>query len=155
MVCASGMLIANLSSRLRLASSSFVILIISTDSLVEKRKKASCHFCCLESWTQLSFSVITPVLPLLPLKSFHVHIGNIYILFCVRVCECESQSVMSNSLQPHGLYSPWNSSAQNTGVGSLSLLQGIFPTQGLNPGLLHCRRILYQLSTAQSYLTSV
>ena len=45
----------------------------------------------------------------------------------------------------HGLYSPWNSPSQNT-VGSLSLLQGIFPTQGLNPGLPHCRRILYQLS---------
>ena len=42
---------------------------------------------------------------------------------------------MSNSLQPHGLYSPWNSSGQNTGVGGLSLLQGIFPTQGSNPGL--------------------
>ena len=36
--------------------------------------------------------------------------------------------------------------AQNTGVGSLSLLQGIFPTQGSNPGLPHCRRILYQPS---------
>ena len=35
---------------------------------------------------------------------------------------------------------------QNTGVGSLSLLQGIFPTQGSNPGLPHCRQILYQLS---------
>ena len=43
-------------------------------------------------------------------------------------------------------YSPWNSPGQNTGVGSLFLLQGIFPTQGLNPGLLHCRQILYQLS---------
>ena len=53
---------------------------------------------------------------------------------------------MSNSLWPHGLYSPWNSPGQNTGVGSLSLLQGIFPTQGLNPGLPHCRQILYQLS---------
>ena len=58
----------------------------------------------------------------------------------------ESCSVMSNSLQPHGLYSPWNSPGQNTGVGSLSLLQGIFPTQGSNPGLMHCRWILYQLS---------
>ena len=44
------------------------------------------------------------------------------------------------------LYSPWNSPGQNTGAGSLSLLQGIFPTQRSNPGLLHCRRILYQLS---------
>ena len=53
---------------------------------------------------------------------------------------------MSDSLRPHGLYRPWNSSGQNTGVGSLSLLQGIFPNQGLNPGLPHCRQILYQLS---------
>ena len=50
------------------------------------------------------------------------------------------------TLWPHGLYSPWNSLGQNTGVGSLSLLQGIFPTQESNPGLLHCRWILYQLS---------
>ena len=40
--------------------------------------------------------------------------------------------VMSSSLWSHGLYSPWNSPGQNIGVGSLSLLQGIFPTQGLN-----------------------
>ena len=52
---------------------------------------------------------------------------------------------MSNSLWPHGLYSPWNSPGQNTGVGNRSLLQGIFPTQGSNPGLPHCRQILYQL----------
>ena len=58
----------------------------------------------------------------------------------------ESCSVVSNSLRPHGLYSPWNSPGQNTGIGSLSLLQRIFPTQGLNPSLLHCRQILYQLS---------
>ena len=50
------------------------------------------------------------------------------------------------TLWPQGLYSPWNSPGQNTGVGSLSLLQGIFPNQGLNPGLPHCRQILYQLS---------
>jgi len=42
--------------------------------------------------------------------------------------------------------SPWNSPGQNTSVGSCSLLQGIFPTQGSNPGLPLCRRILYQLS---------
>ena len=53
---------------------------------------------------------------------------------------------MANSLQPHGVLSPWNSAGQNTGVGSLSLLQRIFPTQGSNPGLLHSRWILYQLS---------
>ena len=53
---------------------------------------------------------------------------------------------MSDSLWPHGLYSRWNSPGQNTGVGSLSLLQGIFPTQGLNPGPPHYSQILYQLS---------
>ena len=58
----------------------------------------------------------------------------------------KSRSVVSDSLWSCGLYSPWNSPGQNTGVGSLSLLQGIFTTQGLNPGLLHCRWILYQLS---------
>ena len=52
-----------------------------------------------------------------------------------RVKWSESCSVVSDFLQPHGLYSPWNSPGQNTGVGSLSLLQGIFPTQGSNPGL--------------------
>ena len=60
--------------------------------------------------------------------------------------ESESHSVVSDSLRPHGLYCSRNSPGQNTGVGSLSLLQGIFPTQGSNPGLPHCRRILYQLS---------
>ena len=49
--------------------------------------------------------------------------------------ESESLSVVSDSLWPHGLYSPWNSSGQNTGVGRLSLLQGIFPTQGKTPGI--------------------
>ena len=44
------------------------------------------------------------------------------------------------------LYSPWNSPSQNTGMGSHSLLQGIFPTQGSSPGLPYCRQILYQLS---------
>ena len=44
------------------------------------------------------------------------------------------------------IYSPWHSPGQNTGVGSRSFLQGIFPTQGSNPGLLHCRQVLYQLS---------
>ena len=53
---------------------------------------------------------------------------------------------MSNPLQPHGLYSSRNSPGQNTGMSSLSLLQGIFPTQGWNPGLLYCKQILYQLS---------
>ena len=67
--------------------------------------------------------------------------------------ESESRSVVSSSLWPHGLHSPWNSPCQNTGVGSLSLLQGIF--QGLNPGLPHCRQILYQLSHKRNPLHSI
>ena len=66
------------------------------------------------------------------------------------VTESESHSVVSDSLQLHGLYSPWNSPGQSTEVGSLSVLQGIFPTQGSNPGLLHFRRVLYQLSHKRS-----
>ena len=58
---------------------------------------------------------------------------------------CESES-RSDIFQPHRPYSPWNSPGQNTGVGICSLLQGIFPTQGSDPGLPHCRCILYQLS---------
>ena len=60
--------------------------------------------------------------------------------------ESESHSVVSDSLQPHGLYSPWNFLCKNTGVGSLSLLQRIFLTQESNWGLRHYRRIVYQLS---------
>ena len=63
-------------------------------------------------------------------------------LSCVRLFA----TPWSDSLWPHGLYSPWDSPGQNTGVGNLSLLQGIFPTQGSNPGLPRCRQILYQLS---------
>ena len=51
---------------------------------------------------------------------------------------------------PWRLYSPWNSPGQNTGVESHSLLQGIFLIQGSNPGLPHCRQILYQLSHQRS-----
>ena len=58
----------------------------------------------------------------------------------------ESLSVVSNSLRPHGLDSPWNSPGQNTGVGSRSLLQGILYTQGSNAGLSLCSQIPHQLS---------
>ena len=58
----------------------------------------------------------------------------------------ESHSVVFDCLWSLSLYSPWNSPGQNTELGSLSLLQGIFPTQGSNPGILSCRWILYQLS---------
>ena len=62
-----------------------------------------------------------------------------------------SRLVKSKSLRPHwtvALQAPLsvNSPGKNTGVGCHALLLGIFPTQGLNPGLLHFERILYQLS---------
>ena len=75
-----------------------------------------------------------------------LHLGSLHSPAWVSEWVSESRSVMSNSLWPHELYSPWNSPGWNTGVGSLSLLQGIFPTQVSNPGLLHGRQILYQLS---------
>ena len=64
--------------------------------------------------------------------------------------ESENHSVGSDSLRPHGLYNVPNFQGQNTAVGSCSLLQGIFPTQGSNPGIPHCRQILYQLSHQES-----
>ena len=109
----------------------------------------------------------------------------IRFFFLINPWMCESRSIVSDYLWPHGLYSPWNSPGQNTGVGNhslhqgifptqdwtqvshiaggfftiwvtreaqeywngcLSLLQGLFLTQELNQGLLHCRWILYQLS---------
>ena len=75
-------------------------------------------------------------------------VGNICFVckraFWVKVAQ--SCPTLRNPME----YSPWNSPVQNTGVDSLSLLQGIFPTWGLNLGLLHCRRILYQLSHKRS-----
>ena len=62
-----------------------------------------------------------------------------------RINESECRSVTSDSLRPHELC-PRKSPGQYTGVGSLSLLQGIFPTQGSNPGIPHCRGILHQLN---------
>ena len=57
-------------------------------------------------------------------------VAMVFAHFLISYWDCESCSVVSDSLRPSGLYSLWNSPGQNTGVGSLSLLQGIFPTQG-------------------------
>ena len=67
------------------------------------------------------------------------------------VCVCVSCSIGSDSLWPHRLYPtrllcPWDSPSKNTGMGCHSLLQGIFPTKGSDPCLLHCWQILYHLS---------
>ena len=82
------------------------------------------------------------VLSFLKLPHWHFSVGDL---------ESVSRSVMSVSLRPCGLQParllcPWSSPGKNTGVGSHSLLQGIFPSQGLNRGLLHCRQILSHLS---------
>ena len=78
------------------------------------------------------------------------------LLFRKRICQPPHSalplcSVMSNSWQPHGLQSarllcPWDSPGKNTRVGCHALLQGIFPSQGSNLHLLHCRQVLYPLS---------
>ena len=57
-----------------------------------------------------------------------------------------SDSVRPHRQQPTRLCRPWDSPGKNTGGGCHALLQGIFPTQGSNPGLLHCRQTLYPLS---------
>ena len=95
------------------------------------------------------FTTFSSALDIIILEHFHWEVGedSFSVTFLWSMwSESESRSVVSDSLQPCGLYSPWNSPGQNTGAGSLFLLQGIFPTQGLNPGLPLCRWILYQLS---------
>ena len=91
------------------------------------------------------------------LRSWTNNLEYIYVHVCVCVCVCMlccamlSCSVMSNSLWPHGCSPPGssvhgNSPGKNTGVSCHALLWGIFPTQRLNPGLPHCKQILYCLS---------
>ena len=71
---------------------------------------------------------------------FKLQISDSFTLkFPAYICESESCSVVSNSLAPQGLY-PMEFSRPEYWSGLLSLLQGIFPTQGSNPGLPHCRR---------------
>ena len=67
-------------------------------------------------------------------------------------CSVVSDSLRSHGLQPARLLCPWDSPGKNTEVACHALLQGIFPTQGLNPGLLPCRLILYCLSHEASKL---
>ena len=80
------------------------------------------------------------------------HLYYFYFLLesSTRCCAALSRPVVSDSLWPHGLWPtrllcPRGSPRKNTGVGCQALLQGIFPTQGSNPGILHCRWILYSL----------
>ena len=65
--------------------------------------------------------------------------------------ERKSRSVVSESLRPHGLYSPWNSPGQNTGVGRLSLLQGIFPTRDRTQFSLIAGRFFTSWATREAH----
>ena len=95
---------------------------------------SSCSFLTLKTNDLHSAPLIVSSVP------YWVHLpGHGTFVFCFQSSslkllqaesESEAHSVMSDSFRPHGLHSPWNSPGQNTGVGSLSLLQGIFPTQG-------------------------
>ena len=86
----------------------------------------------------------------LPAK-FHIWIPSKPLRIAGKWSESVSHSVVSDSLWSYGLYPtrllcPWNSPGKITGVGCHFLLQGIFPTQGSNVGLPHCRQTPYQLS---------
>ena len=76
-----------------------------------------------------------------------VHVLNVnhYLSICASVKVAQSFPTLWDPMD-----SLWNSPGQNIGVGSGSLLQGILPTQGSNPGLPHCRQILHQLSHQRS-----
>ena len=99
----------------------------------------------------------------------HIHVSVLFqILFPLRLLQnieqrslcytmhaCSVTSVLSSSVQPcrlqlSRLLRPWDSPGKNTGVGCHFLFQRIFPTQGSNLGLLHCRQILYHLSVQGS-----
>ena len=103
--------------------------------------------CAIVAWGLIILYLLFHNSLLTVLADFHLThshgLPNTQITSCAR---SESHSVIFNSLWFNGLYSPWNSPGQNTGVGSLSLFQRIFPTQGSNPGLPPCGQILYQLS---------
>ena len=81
-----------------------------------------------------------------PLKVLSVHLFHSFDSYGFLLCVCmlsHVQLLQPHRLQPASLLCPWKSPGKNTGVGSHSLLQGIFPTQGSNIALLHYRRILY------------
>ena len=79
-----------------------------------------------------------------PCREILLQFGSDFV--SVVSCLVGSDSLQPRGLQPTRLLCPWNSLGKNTAVGCHSLLQGIFPIQGSNPSLLHCRQILYHLS---------
>ena len=105
------------------------------------------HTADLRVWTSLCFVTSGPI------SAMDAHLLKQLLSLvckhlCAVLCAVLSCSVVSDSLQPHGLYSarllcPWDSPGKNTGVGCRALLQEIFLIQGSNPGLLHCRQIFF------------
>ena len=105
----------------------------------------------LYSGPSLHFMLIIPVYPMFhSIWSGNWAIFSLVTQLCLTLCG-SMDSVMSNSLrlhalQPTRLLFPWDYRDKNSGVNCHFLLQGVFLTQGLNPGLLHCRQILYCMS---------
>ena len=119
------------------------------------------RFICVVAWSVFYIFVWPNRTSLVAHTTEWLHFASWPMISCclARLC-CVSHSVMSDSLQPHGLWptrplDPLNSPGKNIGVGCHSLLQGIFPTQGLNPGLLHHRQILYHVSHQRQFQYSV
>ena len=84
-------------------------------------------------------------------------VHSLYTWYCtvcvfVQLPSCVQLFVTPWTVQPIRCLCSWNSPGKNTGVGCHALLQGIFPTQGSNPGHLHCRQILYHLSHEGSFV---
>ena len=113
-----------------------------------------CISLCLKTFITVT---LWPVTGRAVLRAFRKTVSQVMIhrlvqiKFSITFLKNVSLLVMSDSLQPHGLgptrlLCSWNSPGKNNGVGCHLLPQGIFPTQGLNLGLLHCRQILYHLS---------
>ena len=91
------------------------------------------------------YGVTVPVLMQLVLISylFYICAMSLVAQLCPTLCNPMDCSLPGSSFHE-------DSPGMNTGVGSHALLQGIFPTQGSNPGLLHCRQVLYRLSHQRS-----
>ena len=113
--------------QLQLSMLARLLIYIHRDQFILPR----CHdfvVSSLDSWMSLEYFKIKPK-------------ANSFFFFFFKSLSC-----VRLFATPWTSLSPWNSLCQNTGIGSLSFLQGIFPTQELNWALLHCRQILYQLS---------
>ena len=106
-------------------------------SITKTEQWTFCQICFTFFGTEIFESKLL-TLRHVPSNHFRIHLSN--------EVKWKSLSRVWFFVTPWTIYYSWNSPGQNTGVGSLSLLQGIVPTQGSNPGLLHYRQILYQLS---------